>query len=1332
MTSPVRDRSWIQAFAGLLVVWSVAWSVTPGRISEDTKNDLYVDPWGFLGRALHLWDPQVTWGGLQNQAFGYLFPMGPFFGIGSEVLPMWVVQRLWWMALLTAGFAAMMALLRAFGVAGSGVRVIASLAYVLAPRVISTIGGLSSEAQPQLLAPAILLPLVLVERGRVGARKGAALSGVALLCCGGVNATATAFAVLPAAIWLVTRRSWWRRPVTWVWGACVLAATSWWLVPLVVMGRYSPPFLEWIENAQTVTAQITLLDVFRGTTHWLGHLVTSGGVWWPAGFELVSSRASIVATTCVMALGLAGFLVRGLPHRAFLLTCLALGVLFISLPHQGPFDSPLAHPVQQALDGPLAPLRNVHKADLLIRLPLAVGLAHLLRRLAVWRPRRAWLGGAALTAATLTVIGAAAPGFSGAIAPRGSFVEVAEPWRDLGRWLDGRTDGQALIVPASSFGEYLWGRPMDEPLRALTSTPYAVRDAVPLAPAGTVRLLDEVETRLQTGRPLGGADSMLRAAGVRYLVVRNDLAAWEAGQPPVAIGRSAVVNTAGASFVKGFGKTWVDSSGERVFPLEVYALKGHVATDLEMWAADDLVGASGASEDLARLADAGMGGRPVIFDGDRTLNLEPGSDVVTDGFRARDRWFGAPRGQDVTNTLDEHDALTSADYLPWPGVEHRSVVTYTGIRDVRASSSIAQDFGVAGLQPAHRAFAALDGNPRTSWAAAFDDDPTLTIELEKPTELRRMSVQAYVDRVRFGKGLGIPTELTVSTDAGSLDVRLSTTERPTTIELPAGLTSQVTIHIRRTTAGKPATVVTGLAEVRLPGISPVEAVRTPSTVSGSAQTAVLGAGLPGTDGCALFARHFTCYSGLLVDPESTGAMVRTIEGLATGDRVITGTLAVDPLAVPQELLTVPGVEVTTSSLRGYAPSALPQSIIDSDPRTAWSPAPDDSSPSVTIRLDQPTAIQGLRLQTRGDWAKKEAPAVVVDIDGSELTRRLPEHGVLSLPPRTGRHISITFVSVPGRGRPGVGALELEELEIVGHPFAPPVDTVSSGCGEGPRVTVDGQFVPTAAEGRRDALFGIGAFTWRTCEPVRVAAASSHTLTVDSWRGLAPRSAVLAPERDATAAHSQVVSHRRPTPTRLTADLSSGALRVLVMGENANPGWQATLGGSRLAAQVVDGRRQGFVVPTGAAGRLTIEFAPDRAYRWGLGAGSVMAALVVLLAVWPDRATRRRVARGAKRYGAVPVLTATATATATVVWCALIAGPAGVAVGVAMVIVSHLGRHRRLWLVSSVLSLTLAAAVIQSWVAPGRVGSSAVEASVRLLVLAALAIALATQEAPDER
>jgi arabinofuranan 3-O-arabinosyltransferase len=1316
-------------WAGLFVVWTAAWSVPLGRVAADTKNDLYVDPWGFMARSLHAWDPQVTWGGIQNQAYGYLFPMGPFFGIGSELFPMWVVQRLWWMTLLTAGFVAMVGLLAALGLGTRRTRVIAALAYVLAPRVVSTIGVLSSEAHPQLLAPAILWPLVLVDRGRLGPRRGAALSGVAILLCGGVNATATAFAVLPAAIWLLTRTAWWRRAVTWWWGAAVLTATAWWIVPLLVMGRYSPPFLDWIENSSAVSAQVGALDVLRGSTHWLAHVVTQGGPWWPAGYQLVTSPVLIVATTAVMSAGLAGLAVRSMPHRAFVLSSLLVGVLAISLPHDGPLASPLVTQTQAILDGPLAPLRNVHKADLMVRLPLALGLAHLLGLLAAWRPARARTRAAVLGAAALVVVAAAAPAFGGAIAARGSVDSLPQHWRDVGAWLDASGGGRALIVPAANFAEYTWGRPLDEPLRPLTATPYAVRDGVPLAPAGTIRLLDEVERRLQTGRSLGGATQVLRDAGVRYLVVRNDLSIEDSGQPPVAFARSAIQQSPDTRFLKGFGPSQLNLVGDRVFQLEVFELEGQVATELALWPSADVVGSTGATEDLARLAEAGVSG-PVIFEGDRTSTVRPTRDVATDGFRARTRWFGAPRGQDVSPTLAEDEVDGAPDYLPWPETGRRSVVSYEGITDITASTSIAGEFGFAGLQPAHRPFAALDGDERTAWVTLGDPRPRLTISLPASADVREVSVQPYADRVRFGDGLGVATEVSVSTDAGEVRATLAPTS-PTRIGLPAGPATSVVVEILETTRGAPGEGATGLAEVSIPGLSPVEVVSTPATDQ-QAMTVVLGGGLSGKDGCAAPTREsarVTCFAGQLVDPESTGDMVRDVSGMVPGPATASGTLQVNPLRPPERLLDIPGATVSASSLRSYAPASLPVAVVDGDPLTAWSPSGDDESPSLTIELDRPTIFADIRLQTRREWAEKESPAVVVDVDGVEVTtRRLQPGGVLSIPPTTGRTLTLTFTHIPGPRKPGVGALELEELELIGQPFAPGPASLEAPCGAGPKLTVDGVSVPTSATAGRDALFGLSDVTWRACGRVDVSASPRHRVVLEPWEGMAARSLVLTHEDSATDSSAPVaVEMRRLSPTEIRGHVDEGAARLLVMTENVNPGWEATLAGRSLEPQTLDARRQGFLVPEGVGGGLVIRFAPDGPYRAGLLAGALASLLVLAAALMPDRAAVRK----PRRVSVVgrPAVVAGALTGAGL----LLAGPTGAGIALlAVVLVRRLAVPRWFW-PAGVLGLGVVAAAAQAVLAPGALGSSAVEGSVRVFVLAALGLAVAasSQEPPRQ-
>ena len=70
-----------------------------------------------------------------------------------------------------------------------------------------------------------------------------------------------------------------------------------------------------------------------------------------------------------------------MPARGRLVTMLLVGLALLAVGYSGGLGSPIAQQVQAFLDGAGTPVRNVHKLEPLIRLPVVLGLAHLLRHL---------------------------------------------------------------------------------------------------------------------------------------------------------------------------------------------------------------------------------------------------------------------------------------------------------------------------------------------------------------------------------------------------------------------------------------------------------------------------------------------------------------------------------------------------------------------------------------------------------------------------------------------------------------------------------------------------------------------------------------------------------------------------------------------------------------------------------------------------------------------------------------------------------------------------------------------------------------------------------------
>lgn len=250
----------------------LAFAQAPGLIVADTKYDLTQNPLGFLTRAAHQWSSIAPLGQVQNQAYGYFFPHGSFFAVGQLLhIPPWITQRVWWALLLLAGFWGVVRLAEALGVGNRGSRLIAAAAFALSPRVLTTLGSISSETLPMMLAPWVLLPLVryLDGAGSYSARRAAAQSAVAVALMGAINAVATVAACLVAGLWWLAHRPnrrWWRFTLWWI-PACVVAVL-WWIVPLLLLGRVSPPFLDYIESSGVTTQWTSLTEVLRGTDSW--------------------------------------------------------------------------------------------------------------------------------------------------------------------------------------------------------------------------------------------------------------------------------------------------------------------------------------------------------------------------------------------------------------------------------------------------------------------------------------------------------------------------------------------------------------------------------------------------------------------------------------------------------------------------------------------------------------------------------------------------------------------------------------------------------------------------------------------------------------------------------------------------------------------------------------------------------------------------------------------------------------------------------------------------------------------------------------------------------
>ncbi|MBT9257023.1 DUF3367 domain-containing protein [Phycicoccus sp. MAQZ13P-2] len=1337
MTDPAAGPVWRwrrAAVAAALV--ALCFLQDAGRIVPDTKLDLVVDPVRFLGRALSVWDDTGFAGQLQNQAYGYLAPMGPFFAAGGALLDPWVVQRLWWALLLVTAFLGLDRLARALDIGSPATRMLAAVAFALSPRVVSVLGPVSAEAWPMALAPWVLLPLVEVFRRGRSPLRGGVEAALPVLLMGGVNAALDLAAVLPAALYLLTRPFSSRTGRTWLaWVGATALATAWWVVPLLILGRYSPPFLDYIESASTTTLVTSLADSLRGASQWVAYLPPGLGGTWRAGQDLVVQPPLVLYSMLVAAAGLAGLALPGLRERRWLVLTLSTSLVVLTAGHAATFGSPVDGPVRDLLDGPLAPLRNVHKFDVGVRLALALGLAHLLAVAPAGLRRLA--GGPRLVVGLVGVV-VLAVGFAGAgpfltdrVAPRGSFTEVPGYWADAGRWLEEHPAGRTLLAPQSRFASYAWGLPGDEPLQALTRASWDVRNAVPLTPPGHVRLLDAVSEAWETGGSVPGLSALLARSGVGYVLVRHDLDTQAAGAPRPELVDAVLGASPGFTRVAGFGPRVGRPDPALGRPLRSPAVAD--AQVVEVWrvepgparataaAPDDVVELLGGPEGLLRAEEAGvLDGAPTVLGVDRVPELPTGRVVLTDSLARREVDVGRSAADRSAVLAADDDGTLGTAAREWTvggDASDETSAVWLGARSVTASSSASS---LGGRQPAQRwrsPAQAFDGDPDTAWwPVAEDRAPTLTVRYAGPVVPGRVTVTLAGDgsppsgTVRIGDGT---TETDVRVADGRAVLRVDRPVSTLTVQAPGA---------------------TGVAEVDVTGAPVRSARRTPALDVTNRPSAVVLASDPGhRDGCVGPFERLTCDPLLAARSEEEAGLVRVLP--VTGRDRYAPALTVRPVGGPALDARIAraaglGVEVTSSSSGVTSPGGSALAAVDGLTTTTWTAAAGDDTPSLTLRWDGARRLSRVALRTADDARASRPTTVRVRAGDVDVLRAVGSDGTVELPPT--RTDSLTVTVLGSSGRPGLDPVDgtqqllpvgVTELEVPGVTSGVVEGTteVRWRCGEGPEVEVGGVRLPTAVTTTVADLATGTEVPARVCGSDAVVLDGETVVSVERTDTLAPARLSLVGSTWTTPVPARPASTTGGgTEVTVTAPpgVDAGAT-LLTRPLNTNPGWVAD--DPRVTPVVVDGWQQGFVVPAGDTA-VSARFAPAGLYRGAVVGGLALAALVALAALW---SRRRRTPAGATVAVAGRGLPRPLRWSAVVVTAGLLGGVAGLALVVATASATGwAGRRRTARHRAGVVGLLLVVAGVLMAAAPwGSARHDALAPAVQLLGLAAVVLTL---------
>ncbi|HWF80015.1 MAG TPA: alpha-(1-_3)-arabinofuranosyltransferase family protein, partial [Streptosporangiaceae bacterium] len=758
----------------------------------------------------------------------------------------------------------------------------------------------------------------------------------------------------------------------------------------------------------------------------------------------------------------------------------------------------------------------------------------------------------------------------------------------------------------------------------------------------------------------------LARSGIRYVIVRNDLNPVTLDYTPPQQMHQALASS-GFRRVAAFGPVISGLEANPGATQFQYALPSYRA--VEVFAARSAISepapppavalpvsrtvfVNGGPDALLQLTGQHvLGSAPAVMVGDK-LVAPAALWAITDSLPRADHTFGSVDStpsyvytRAETNPVD--DPLGGAggpprQLLPTGGAGQQTVAVLSGAASVTASSSGSWLAETPQIDPVN----AFDGNPSTYWAEASPDTPVgqwIQITFSRPVVLpSTIGIALLVS----GSLRPVADRLTVTTATGAVTsaVRRTGSEQP--LPVKAGSTRTLRVTIAGARGGLAAGPGAGFTGIDIPGVTVTRysSVTEDDVGRRAAEVAFsFHRQLPSPASLA----DLTVYPRLARQFVTSSASVLKLSAtaIAIPGRGLNALIA--KLApAPKHTL-----QVTASSTWGSLPSLAPSNLFKAGRQGSWIAGA--ANPVLRLRWHGKRTIRRMVLLPVPGFGAAPESIKITSPEGVRYASIGLAGFTEIVPPLTTDRMTISFPVVqyattaqPVSGQPvqlPVGLSKLSIPALAGLRATTPTASTpfKLACGSGPILRIDGRTFRTKVTGTFGDLTQFSPVHVSLCS-----AGSDVTLGAGRHRLLVGRPepftitdlSLISDLGSAGGAGGSVrgrpVRVLRWQPESRQVRIGPGAQAYLELHQNANPGWIATLDGRALQPVTLDGWQQGFVVPAGEGGVISMTFAPARFYHaWIIL--SAVGAIVLLVFAWSGW-RRRRVHDHMDRAVACPV------------------------------------------------------------------------------------------------